>query len=277
MIRISSDFVRKNLPIRNDRFHKGNLGKVLIVGGSSRYPTSSVISSKASIRAGAGLVTLATSKSVRNYVIPHLLEVMIISYEDDEIFSNLCETSDSIAIGMGLDRNSVGEKILEKVLRYNKKIIIDADGIFHLKKFLDVINGKDIIITPHEGEFSRLISKNVEEIHKNREKYAIEFAKKYSIKVLLKGKNTIITDGKDTYYIDKGSYKMATGGMGDSLSGIIASFSASGMDLFTAGISAVYVHSFIADMLSEKMYTVLASDVIENLPFVINDIFNSRL
>lgn len=276
MIRVNVDLIKEKFPYRDSSYNKNDMGKVLIIAGSDRYPTAGVIVSKSAMRAGCGLVTLATSKYARKFASSQLLEEMTIEYEDDFLLDEIIEKSDSIAIGSGLGRTEDKAKLLEKLIETDKKIIVDADAIFHLKKLLLNYDYENIVITPHEGEFSKLIDVSVEKLHENREKYAREFASMYNIKVLLKGKNTLITDGNMTYYIDKGSYKMATGGMGDLLTGIIASFAASGMNLFDAAISGAYIHSYIADILAKDMYTVLASDIIERLPFVINDILSIK-
>ncbi|MBS6064056.1 NAD(P)H-hydrate dehydratase [Criibacterium bergeronii] len=274
MITITDEMVKKALPHRDNTFDKRKNGKVLVIAGSDRYPTTGLIVGNAAMRAGAGLVTIATSTYARQIISSNLMEVMSISYEDNKELTRQIEIADTVAIGSGIDRTEFSKELLEKALNYDKKLVIDADGIFLLKNFLCKIKTKDIVITPHESEFSNLIDLSVSVISENRQILAEDFAKKYKIKLLLKGKNTIITDGNNTFLLDKGSYKMATGGMGDCLTGIIAAMSASGISLLDAAISGAYIHSLTADVLSKNMYTVLASDIINNLPYVINDIQN---
>lgn len=274
MITITDEMVKKALPHRDNTFDKRKNGKILVIAGSDRYPTTGLIVGNAAMRAGAGLVTIATSTYARQIISSNLMEVMSISYEDNKELTRQIEIADTVAIGSGIDRTEFSKELLEKALNYDKKLIIDADGIFLLKNFLCKIKTKDIVITPHESEFSNLIDLSVSVISENRQILAEDFAKKYKIKLLLKGKNTIITDGNNTFLLDKGSYKMATGGMGDCLTGIIAAMSASGISLLDAAISGAYIHSLTADVLSKNMYTVLASDIINNLPYVINDIQN---
>ena len=274
MITITDEMVKKALPHRDNTFDKRKNGKVLVIAGSDRYPTTGLIVGNAAMRAGAVLVTIATSTYARQIISSNLMEVMSISYEDNKDLTRQIEIADTVAIGSGIDRTEFSKELLEKALNYDKKLVIDADGIFLLKNFLCKIKTKDIVITPHEGEFSNLIDLSVSVISENRQILAEDFAKKYKIKLLLKGKNTIITDGNNTFLLDKGSYKMATGGMGDCLTGIIAAMSASGISLLDAAISGAYIHSLTADVLSKNMYTVLASDIINNLPYVINDIQN---
>lgn len=273
---ITPEYVREKFPVRDNSFHKGDLGRVLIVAGSYRYPGTGVICGRAAMRAGAGLVSVATSSYARGLISSSLFEVMSLSYEDDEILDTAASSSDVIAIGPGLGRDESGQGLIEKILSFDKKIIVDADGIFHLKKYLNMVKGKDILITPHEGEFSNIAGKDIDSLKNDRQSCAEEFAEKYGIKVLLKGKNTIITDGGRSFYTDKGSCKMATGGMGDALTGIIAAFAAGGQNLFDAAVSGAYIHSLTADMLAKDRYTVLAGDVIEKLPYVIESIVNGK-
>ena len=147
------------------------------------------------------------------------------------------------------------------------KIILDADALniiaerpYYLKK--------GVIMTPHLGEFSRLCGKTAEEIEKNREEIAKKYAKENLVILVLKGKNTIVTDGEKVYINQTGNKGMAKGGSGDVLSGIIASLCAQGMESFDASVLGVYIHGLAGDVAKEK-YTdmaMTASDIIKHIP-----------
>ncbi|MDL2311239.1 NAD(P)H-hydrate dehydratase, partial [Peptostreptococcaceae bacterium OttesenSCG-928-C18] len=128
---------------------------------------------------------------------------------------------------------------------------------------------KNIIFTPHEMEMSRIINKDVNYIRENRESVAIEFAKKYGVILVLKGKNTIVTDGKEIYINTTGNPSMATAGSGDVLTGIITTITAQNYDLFEAVKLSVYIHGLSGDLACKIKGEdgVIARDIVENIPF----------
>lgn len=155
-------------------------------------------------------------------------------------------------------------------------IVIDADGIVLLGKNKSLLNNlKDrAIITPHPGEMARFLGLTVEEVEANRVNIAKEVASKYGIVVLLKGYNTVISNGKDVYINPTGNSKMASGGMGDALTGIINGFLSQGVSLEQAALLSAYIHGKIADRLGKSSYIVNARDIIGELPKEINTICN---
>ena len=124
------------------------------------------------------------------------------------------------------------------------------------------------------GEMSRLTGFPINQLVDNRIDIAVDFAKKYGVIVLLKGYNTIITDGKEVYVNSTGNSKMASGGMGDSLTGIIASFIGQGYETFKATILGAFLHGYCGDVLSRDMFCINASHVIEKLPYVIESLID---
>jgi hydroxyethylthiazole kinase-like uncharacterized protein yjeF len=164
---------------------------------------------------------------------------------------------------------------LEQVINNSKcPVVIDADGITLIgenKSLLDNLKGR-AIITPHPGEMARFLGITVEDVELDRTNITRAIAKKYGIVVLLKGYNTVISNGKDTYINPTGNSKMASGGMGDALTGIINAFLSQGVDLEKAALLGAYVHGNIADRLGKQAYIVNARDIINELPKEINDI-----
>lgn len=156
----------------------------------------------------------------------------------------------------------------------NCPVIVDADGINVLGENKDLLSGLKgrCIITPHPGEMSRFINKKISDVEADRIEVAEKTADEYGIVILLKGYNTIITDGKKTYVNPTGNSKMASGGMGDALTGIINAFVSQGMNLMDSALISAYIHGKIADDLSDKSYIINARDIIRNLPQKINEI-----
>ena len=123
---------------------------------------------------------------------------------------------------------------------------------------------------------SRITGINIKELVENRIDIAVNFAKEYNVVVLLKGYNTIITDGREVFINSTGSSKMASGGMGDALTGIIASFIGQGYDTLRAAILGAYIHGYCGDILSKDMFCVNASHIIEKLPYIVEDLINKH-
>lgn len=261
---------------RKKYLHKGDFGRVTIIAGSERYTGAAYIASQGAIRSGAGLVTLCTEKSIVGILQIKMVEGMTMSYEDDN-FKKIIENSDSIAIGPGMGNNKNTFNIVKGILSTKGcPLVIDADGLNVLQDNLDLLksNKRQIIITPHMGEMSRLTGISTKDIVKNRIAIAVDFAKKYGVIVLLKGYNTIITNGEEVYINSTGNSKMASGGMGDALTGIISSFIGQGYEPIKATIVSAFIHGYSGDMLSKDMFCVNTSYIIENLPYTIETLLN---
>ncbi|CEO26534.1 bifunctional ADP-dependent NAD(P)H-hydrate dehydratase/NAD(P)H-hydrate epimerase [Paraclostridium sordellii] len=258
----------KNSMLKKDTYSfKSDYGKVLIIAGSDGFYGASYIATQAAVKSGSGLVTLVSDKEVLEKASIRLTEAMTCSFEDERL-ENLLDSCNAIGFGCGMGNNESTFEKLKYIIKKSKcPIVIDADGINVLEnRYEEVFKlKKDIIITPHLGEMSRLTGLDIEYIRKNRIDVAKEFAKKHNIIVLLKGYETVITNGVLTYINPTGNHKMANGGMGDTLTGIITSFIGQGMKTIDSAICAAYIHGFIGDELSDKLYTVNATDIINSL------------
>jgi NAD(P)H-hydrate epimerase len=169
------------------------------------------------------------------------------------------EKSNAIAIGPGMGSNSQTLQCLEWILSKTKcPVIIDADGINVLADHLDLLKnaGCDIVLTPHPGELSRITGYSIEDINKNRMEIAREFAEKNGVILLLKGYHTIITDGSRVIVNSTGNSAMASGGMGDCLTGIIASFIGQGYKPMEAAYIGAYIHGYSGEKLSKERFCV---------------------
>lgn len=275
----SKEWVVSKIPLRSKISHKGNFGKILVVAGSDEYTGAAYFSAQAAVKSGAGLVSLSTSKNVRKILQSKLAEVMVSEYEDKIKLNKLIDNSNVIAIGPGLGNGKNTFSLVQEVLLREKiPVVIDADGINALKDNLEILFKRQgtTIITPHLGEMSRIINKPISQIEENRMEIAKEFAVKYNTVVLLKGYNTIITDGKKVMINPTGNSSMASGGMGDVLTGLITSFIGQGMEPFEATVCAAFIHGASGDTLAKKKYSVTASDILENIPYSIKEILNCK-
>lgn len=271
---LGSDEYRNMLPKRSIYGHKGNYGRALIVAGSMGLSGAAFITTECTVRTGAGLTTLICPKEIQDILSSKLIEAMSINFEEDKVKS-VIGSANSIAFGPGIGISKEAEEVLRKVVEESScPIVIDADGIKLLAKHNDLIKNLKgrCVITPHPGEMAEFLGETIEYIEANRIKVTIDTAKKYGIIVLLKGYNTVISDGEITYINPTGNSKMASGGMGDALTGIINGLISQGMNVKEASLLAAYVHGKIADELSDDLFVVNARDLIENISSEFNKI-----
>lgn len=264
----NESYVKNNIKIKNRYSFKSDYGKVSIIAGSEGFYGASFIATEAAVKAGSGLVTLISDKDVLDNVSQRLTEAMTCDFENKNKALSLIKSSNAICVGCGLGNSeSTFNKLKYVVENSSCPVIIDADGLNVLENRCEEILGlnKDIIITPHLGEMSRLTKLSISYIRKNRIDVAKSFAKKYNITVLLKGYQTVITNGEKAYINPTGNSKMANGGMGDCLSGIITSLVGQGINSLEATVCAAYIHGYIGDKLYKDLHTINASDIIENL------------
>lgn len=272
----------KNLMInRKVDGHKGDFGKVGIIGGSVGMCGSVDLCAKASLRTGSGLVYNICPNSISDILQIKAVENIVLSIPDDnrgcfiskyidEIIEKI-KNLDAIAIGCGLGRNEENIKILEMIIKkFQKPIVIDADAIFFLRNIkAEILNRDNIIITPHEVEFSRMSSYDLEDIKQNRLEIVNNFFEnKYKYTLVLKGKNTIVKSYEEIYINNTGNSGMATAGSGDCLTGIILSLLGQGISVFNSAKLGVFIHGLAGDFAREKIGedSLIASDIINFLP-----------
>ncbi len=265
--------------------HKGDYGHVLAIGASPGFTGAMCLCAEAALRSGCGLVTAGIPASL-NYIFEvKLTEVMSRPLKDTKdgnlslsAFSQIQDFSnkvDALAVGCGASRNFSTQKLIRKIIKnINISSVIDADGINALSGHLEVINlreNKNLVLTPHYGEFSRLINKDIKYIIEKRKTLAREFALRYNLTLVLKGHHTIVTDGEKFFENKTGNPGMATAGSGDVLSGIIASLIAQGLQVFDAAKFGVYLHGLAGDYAArdKSENCLIASDIINYLPQVI--------
>lgn len=270
---VEHDMVKSFIPLRKRTGYKGDYGKILIVAGSPGLTGANRICSDACIASGAGLVTVSSDASVIELISENVREAMTVHPDDIE---KAVSSSDVIAFGPGMGNTEDTFLLLLRIvtkLRQDGKtdtvLILDADGINVLDGKTDLIEnmGIKVILTPHFGEMARLTGQSIEYIKKNRMDIAKKFAKKNKVTLVLKGHNTIITDGFNLFVNPTGSSAIATGGMGDCLTGMIAALAGQGLQPVDAAIAGTYIHGYIGDELAKDRYSITASEVIERIPF----------
>ena len=229
------DFAEYFLSRKHDS-HKGTYGYVAILGGCAEYAGAVKLAnlSCAALRAGCGVAKLIVPASIAPSVAPYLLESTLATVPDRaghmlpvlEEIDRVLIGQRALALGMGWGRSPDNAAILSHVLQnYAGRLVIDADGLNTLSETeLELLRASksEILLTPHPKEMERLCGRPIEEILSDPIGIATDFAAKYGVTVLLKGPSTVITDGRETYLVDRGCAGMATAGSGDVLSGILA-------------------------------------------------------
>lgn len=270
----TADVIR-NIKPRSKHGHKGTYGRTLIIAGSEGFSGAAYLATQSAVRTGSGLVTLCCSSKLQDILSVKLSESMTTNYEDRDNLLRLLGVSNSVGIGPGLGNNESTLGLLELVLEKAKgPIIIDADGLNALSGNLQLLKKAKVpvIITPHPGEMSRLTGLSVQEINRSRVDLSKSFAKEHNVIVLLKGYQTVITDGSKVYINSTGSSAMASGGMGDCLTGIIASLASQGTPALEAAACGAYIHGYAGDRLAKDMYAVNAGHLIDEIPYTMKEI-----
>ncbi len=260
-----------------DNCNKYTRGKTAIIGGSTGMTGAVCLASRAASRSGCGLVCAVVPEELNGIFEIKLTEEMSLPLnsengsfkgDDTEKLFDMLAKCHSVATGMGAGKSNGYQKVLKWLLReYKGKLILDADALNIIAEKPYYLR-EGVVLTPHTGEFSRLTGKNSIEIENNREELAKKYAKENSAVVVLKGENTVVTDGERVYINKTGNKGMAKGGSGDVLSGIIASLCAQGMENYDAAVCGVYLHGLAGDI-AEENYTdmsMTASDIIKHIP-----------
>jgi len=261
--------------------HKGDFGKVCIIAGSIGMSGAAALAGKAALRAGAGLVRVATPKSVLPIVASIEPSFTTIPLAEDNAgriaasavntILNLIPDNDCTAFGPGLGVTQGVSSVLQRLLEQKGlRLIIDADGLNNLSKINDwpSQNKASVILTPHPGEMKRLWTGLFRTpLPADRKIQAIQLANKTGTTVVLKGKSTIVTDGEKLYVNKTGNPGMATGGTGDVLTGVITALVGQGLSNFDAATLGVYVHGLAGDIAAKKFgqISLIATDIVESL------------
>lgn len=274
---------KENLPKEvfsaRDRFaHKGCFGHALLIAGSYGKVGAAVLSAKATLRAGCGLLSVHICKKLYDIMQISVPEAMIDLDESDTMFSTLtdAEKFSAIGIGPGLGTNIKTKSVLQEFLQANRKpVVLDADALNILSTIKDFhkILTENTILTPHPKEFERLFGKFTS--YKQKIEFMRRFCSQYGVIIVLKGGITAISDASgDIYFNIIGNAGMATAGSGDVLSGIVLGMLSQKFSSISSAQSAVYVHALAGDLAKMEMgeKSLIASDIINFLPKAFNKI-----
>jgi NAD(P)H-hydrate epimerase len=278
-----SDDAAKLIPPRYRHSHKGTYGRVFVTGASTGMTGAAALAGEAASRVGAGLVTVGVPKSLNPILESKLTEVMSLPLrETDEgtltldagsqILEFVVRTRSILAIGPGLSQHPETVALVHNLIRESDcPIVIDADGLNALAKSKELLSSlrSQTVLTPHPGEMARLIDGTVPEVERDRIGIAQRFAQEHNVTLVLKGAPTVIASGNGAVWINStGNPGMATGGMGDVLTGVIAGLIAQKTSSHDAAVLGVYLHGLAGDIAAESIgaHGLMARDVLEALP-----------
>ncbi len=264
---------------RNPNSHKGDNGKVLIIGGSERYTGAPALSALAALRIGSDLAYVAAPGRAADIIASFSPDLITIKLEGAHLNrTHLTEIdlhlnkADVVVIGpgLGVDPETI-DAVISIIKKCNKPMVIDADGLKAIKDSLDLIWDKQVVLTPHREEFE-LIS-GTKATAENARKFAGENAKETNIVILLKGPIDIITNGDKIGKNSTGNPGMTVGGTGDVLSGIVAGLISQGLSLFDAAYYAAKINGTAGDLCKDRYeYGFTATDVIQKIPDALKNI-----
>lgn len=295
------------LPLRKPDGNKGTFGKALVIAGSRLYGGAAVLSSRAAARIGAGLVRTLTHISNRTAVITGNMECIVDTYDTDEECGDFVKNTetlvdkcicwaDVVCIGPGLSMEESAVKLVRSVsAKKNIKKLYDADALNIIAQYKIELDGsnddvdyeaggnsgnasykddmsdKNVVVTPHIGEMSRLTGLDIAVIKNNPIDTARTYSREHNCVCVLKDARTIVSDGERVYINMSGNDGMATGGSGDVLLGIITGLMAQGLTTFEASALGVYIHGCAGDeaALSNGKYSMVAGDIIDNIKNVL--------
>ena len=277
------------LPPRRLSSHKGTFGHAGIIAGSVGKTGAAAMAAQAALRAGAGLVTVATPASVNDVLEAKLLEVMTIPMPDTEArtlsraalnrLNDFIASRTAVAIGPGLSTHPETVELIQALVRQlNRPSVLDADALNALAGRAALLAECKIppILTPHPGEMARLVTESsAQSVNEDRIGTAASFAGAHGCYVVLKGARTVIAGPDGMVAIcPTGNPGMATAGTGDVLTGMIAGLLAQGLAPWEAACAATYVHGLAGDLAAEVIgqTSLMAGDVIDSIPYALTNI-----
>lgn len=274
--------IRAALPPRDPDAHKGTYGHVLVLSGSPGKTGAAALCSLAALRAGAGLVTLAVPEGLNDLMEVKLTEVMTVGLPETEertvafqardALLGLMEGKRVLALGPGLSTHPETVRLVASLIQAAKiPLVIDADGITALARQPEVLSKASVpvVLTPHPGELGRMLWVPKEEVIEKRIPIAQKVTSTYNVTLVLKGARTLIAEPGGAVHINPtGNPGMATAGVGDVLTGVIAGLISQGLAPAIAAVVGVYLHGLAGDLACQQLgpEAMIASDLLEKLP-----------
>jgi ADP-dependent NAD(P)H-hydrate dehydratase len=269
------------LPKRPEDSNKGMYGTVLVIAGGRGMAGAAALVGASALRSGAGLVRVACPAEVQPTVASFEPSYMTYPLENDDdgllsfkparkAIARLLEKADVLAIGPGLGQSGEIRDLVHWVVEEVEiPTVLDADALNALAGQTDTLADlrRPVVLTPHPGEFARLTGRSVAEIQADREGHALALAQADHLVVLLKGMNTVITDGHRIAVNKTGNPGMATGGAGDVLTGVIAALIAQKLPAFEAAQLGAHVHGLAGDIARDQTgeISLIAGDIVDSL------------
>lgn len=290
---LNAELMRPMLRRRDRQAHKGQFGHCLIIAGSAGKTGAAALSANSAMRAGSGLVTLAVPESLHQIIEIKTTEVMTVALPDlqsgyltNTAFQSIerqLAGKDAVAIGPGLDGQPGTTALVQNIVEtVSLPLVIDADGLNALAEDISVLRRKKsatVILTPHPGEMARLLGTTVLDVEASRISVTKEFAEEFGVYLILKGARTVIASPDGTIAINgSGNPGMASGGMGDVLTGIITSLLGQGYCGRDACQLGVFIHGYAADLVAKEKgeIGICATDVQEMVPYAYNKLLTSQ-
>jgi NAD(P)H-hydrate epimerase len=261
--------------------NKGTFGRVLVVAGSRGMSGAAILCAGGALRGGAGLVRLAVPEGILPIVaaanpcyttvaLPRDEHGRLAAGAADEL-TELVRTATVAVLGPGLGQApNLAELLLAVLERTATPLVLDADALNALAPHRDRLKGmkRPLVLTPHPGEFARLLGCDIPTVQAHRQDRAVRFAAEHGVVVALKGQGTVVTDGQRLYVNTTGNPGMATGGTGDVLAGLVAALLGQGLEAFAAAQLGVYLHGLAGDRARDAVgeVSLIATDLLDHLP-----------
>ena len=264
--RFTPEALRRWLPPRARAAHKGAHGHVLAIGGDHGYAGAIRLCAEGALRVGAGLVSVGTRAEHVAAMLVARPEAMVQAVEDADALRAFAARADVLALGPGLGQSAWGRECWETALTLDRPLVLDADALNLLARAPRALS--DAVLTPHPGEAARLLETSVAQIEADRFAAVEALAARYASVVVLKGAGTLVAGPRRlTAVIDAGNPGMASGGMGDVLTGVIAGLRAQGLDAFDAACAGALLHAAAGDAAAQEggERGMLASDLFSYL------------
>jgi len=275
---VNEHLIASLLPSRSTRSKKGDNGTVLIVGGSKIYHGAPLLASLAAYRSGVDLVYTAVPESIAVALRAYTPSIIVLPLPDakltkgsvNRLMGMLPKHVDAAAIGMGLSIarfDALKDLVIDLINKYNTRIVLDASAL--VSDILKVVKGREVVLTPHAGEFKRLFGIDAGNSIEERVKNVKEQASMYDITILLKGWVDVISDGDSVFINNTHTPAMTVGGTGDILSGLTAGLLAKGLSTLNACIASVYINGLAGINAYNRFgLHIMPTDMIDEIAYV---------
>ncbi|BDZ30574.1 NAD(P)H-hydrate dehydratase [Lactiplantibacillus sp. WILCCON 0030] len=263
---ITTELVHQTITRRPAESHKGTYGRLMLIGGNQNFGGAIIMAATAAIYSGAGLVTVATDASNFTSLHAQLPEAMVVDYRQTAYVTQLLQTMDVIIIGPGLGTDQLAANLLTTVLTHvqaHQRLVIDGSALTLLAARQQSLPDAQIVVTPHQMEWQRLSGLKIADQTPTANRQAQQHL--HAIAVVKAHHTTVYTNDR-VWFNPGGTPAMATGGMGDTLAGMVGGFAAQFPDFTNAILSAVYLHSEVADDLAQSRYVVLPHQISAEIP-----------